>query len=63
MDAILVLNGGSSSLKFAVFEGRDELPVLLRGNVSSLGEHPRLRAEGTAGRPGIDRSLGDAMNF
>ena len=36
-DAILVLNGGSSSLKFAVFEGRDELPLLLRGNVSSLG--------------------------
>lgn len=59
-DAILVLNGGSSSLKFAVFEGRDELPLLLRGNVSSLGHQPRLRVEAPAGRSRIDRSLGDA---
>lgn len=58
-DAILVLNGGSSSLKFAVFEGRDELPLLLRGNVASLGQHPRLRVEPAAGRSRIDRSLGD----
>lgn len=57
-DAILVLNGGSSSLKFAVFEGRGELPLLLRGNVSSLGGHPRLRVEAIADWPEIDRSLG-----
>ncbi|CAN7577246.1 acetate/propionate family kinase [Mesorhizobium amorphae] len=57
-DAILVLNGGSSSLKFAVFEARHELPLLLRGNVSSLGEHPRLRVAATAGRSEIDRRLG-----
>ncbi|TSE13319.1 acetate/propionate family kinase [Mesorhizobium intechi] len=56
-DAILVLNGGSSSLKFAVFERRGELPPLLRGNVSSLGQQPRLRVEAAAGRPKIDRSL------
>jgi len=59
-DAILVLNGGSSSLKFAVFEGRDQLPLLLRGNVSSLGHQPRLRVEAAAGRSRIDRSLGEA---
>ncbi|RWE45649.1 MAG: acetate/propionate family kinase [Mesorhizobium sp.] len=58
-DAVLVLNGGSSSLKFAVFERRGELP-LLRGNVSSLGQQPRLRVEVAAGRPKIDRSLGEA---
>lgn len=58
-DAILVLNGGSSSLKFAVFEARDELPLLLRGNVSSLGKHPRLRVGAVAGGSEIDRSLGD----
>jgi acetate kinase len=52
-------DGGSSSLKFAVFEGRDELPLLLRGNVASLGQHPRLRVEPAAGRSKIDRSLGD----
>ncbi|MER9920891.1 MULTISPECIES: acetate/propionate family kinase [unclassified Mesorhizobium] len=56
-DAILVLNGGSSSLKFAVFEGRDELPLLLRGNVASLSQHPRLRVDAAAGWPEIDRSL------
>jgi len=60
IDAILVLNGGSSSLKFAVFEGRDQLPLLLRGNVSSLGHQPRLRVEAAAGRSRIDRSLGEA---
>lgn len=60
IDAILVLNGGSSSLKFAVFEGRDQLSLLLRGNVSSLGHQPRLRVEAAAGRSRIDRSLGEA---
>ena len=58
--AILVLNGGSSSLKFAVFEGREQLPLLLRGSVSSLGHRPRLRVEAAAGRSEIDRNLGDA---
>jgi len=59
VDAILVLNGGSSSLKFAVFEARDGLPLLLRGSISSLGERPRLRVEAAGGRPEIDRRLGD----
>jgi acetate kinase len=59
-DAILVLNGGSSSLKFAVFEERDQLPLLLRGNVSSLDRRPRLRVEAAAGRSKIDRSMGEA---
>ncbi len=36
-DAILVLNGGSSSLKFAAFHGRGELHLLVRGSVSSIG--------------------------
>lgn len=58
-DAILVLNGGSSSLKFAVFEGRDDLSLLLRGSVSSLGQRPRLRVVPVGGAPEIDRSLGD----
>ena len=58
-DAILVLNGGSSSLKFAVFEGRGELPLLLRGNVSSLTRHPQLRVEAVGSQPEVQRSLGD----
>ncbi|MER8462693.1 acetate/propionate family kinase [Mesorhizobium sp. M1396] len=59
IDAILVLNGGSSSLKFAVFEARDGLPPLLRGNIASLGGHPQLNAEAAGDRPKIFRSLGD----
>ncbi|UVK38522.1 acetate/propionate family kinase [Mesorhizobium sp. AR10] len=58
-DLILILNGGSSSLKFAVFDGRDELPLLLRGNVSSLVQQPQLHVEAAAGRSKIDRNLGD----
>ncbi|AZO12471.1 MULTISPECIES: acetate/propionate family kinase [unclassified Mesorhizobium] len=57
-DAILALNGGSSSLKFAVFRQRDELPLLARGGVSSIQHQPRLHIEQTASSPEIDRSLG-----
>ncbi|TGQ53124.1 acetate/propionate family kinase [Mesorhizobium sp. M1C.F.Ca.ET.193.01.1.1] len=58
-DAILVLNGGSSSLKFALFQRREELHLLVRGSVSSIGSHPRLHIASTAFSPEIDRSLGD----
>ncbi|UCI05751.1 acetate/propionate family kinase [Mesorhizobium sp. B1-1-8] len=58
-DAILVLNGGSSSLKFALFREGDELAPLLRGNLSSMGKHPRLRVAATQTAAEIDRSLGD----
>ncbi len=42
---ILVLNGGSSSLKFAVYEGRSEPDLLLKGSVANLASHPRLKAQ------------------
>ena len=58
-DAILVLNGGSSSLKFAAFQGGDELHLLVRGSVSSIGERPRLHVAPTATTPPFDRSLGE----
>ncbi len=58
-DAILVLNGGSSSLKFAVFQQRDELDLLVRGSVWSIVRSPRLRIASTAFSTEIDRSLGD----
>jgi acetate kinase len=44
----LVLNAGSSSLKFAMFNGR--LGLLLRGQVSGIGSRPRLEVEGHPGR-------------
>lgn len=58
-DVILVLNGGSSSLKFAAFQGRDELRLLVRGSVSSIAERPRLHVAPTATTPPFDRILGE----
>jgi acetate kinase len=48
MDAILVVNAGSSSLKFQVFAtgGGDELDCLVKGQMDGIGSRPRLRAEG-----------------
>lgn len=57
MDAILVLNAGSSSLKFQVFGLRDgELERLVRGQVDGIGVRPRLRAADGGGVILIDRA-------
>src|SRR5213594_1768005 len=47
MDAILVINGGSSSVKFQVFGiGHDaRLARLVRGQMDGIGARPWLRAE------------------
>ena len=56
-DAIVVLNAGSSSIKFSTFRraGR-ELKRELRGQVSGLGTVPRLTAK-RGGAPIVDRTL------
>ena len=41
-DALLVLNAGSSSLKFSIFLDRDPPEPLLRGQVEDLLEEPRF---------------------
>ena len=48
MDAILVVNAGSSSLKFQVFgtKAAGALECLVKGQVDGVGTRPRLRAEG-----------------
>ena len=56
---ILVLNAGSSSLKFAVYAQTSALPVLPRGQISSLSYAPRLSARGPAAVE-IDQLLGNA---
>jgi acetate kinase len=58
MDAILVANAGSSSLKFQVFatDGAKELLRVVKGQVDGIGTRPRLRAEGAERKPLIDRS-------
>lgn len=47
--AILVLNAGSSSLKFAVHEAGPGRARLLKGEVEGLGATPRLRWQPAAG--------------
>jgi acetate kinase len=56
MDAILVVNAGSSSLKFQVFgiEGTD-LARRLRGQIDGIGTRPRLVARDAAGAALVDR--------
>jgi len=51
-DAILVLNAGSSSLKFSVFSLRGgELAPIASGQVEGIGAAPRFVAKDAAGRP------------
>lgn len=44
-DVQLVMNAGSSSLKFAVYSGADDAPVM-RGKVAGIGRAPEFRATG-----------------
>jgi len=58
MDTILVVNAGSSSVKFQVFEikrGHD-LARLLKGQMDGIGTKPRLRATAADGKPLIDET-------
>jgi len=54
---ILALNAGSSSLKFALFERCENLPLVVRGSVASIHYNPRLRVSG-GGKPARQRDLG-----
>ena len=53
---ILALNAGSSSLKFALYERRASLPLVLKGSVASIHSNPRLRVS-RAGEPARQRDL------
>jgi acetate kinase len=57
MDAILVVNAGSSSLKFQVFAlGDGGLERQVRGQIDGIGVRPRLRAADGRGASLVDRS-------
>ena len=47
MDSILVVNAGSSSVKFQVFgtDGESSLKRLIKGQMEGIGTRPRLRAQ------------------
>jgi acetate kinase len=58
MDTILVVNAGSSSLKFQVFAvgAASDLKCLVKGQMDGIGTRPRLRAEAADKKQLIDRS-------
>ena len=58
MDAVLVVNAGSSSLKFQVFatDGTKDLQRLVKGQIDGIGTRPRLRAEGADKKRLIDQA-------
>jgi acetate kinase len=53
---IAVLNAGSSSIKFAVYEGGSSDSVLFRGQLQQIGTAPRLHAENAHGEVVADRN-------
>jgi acetate kinase len=55
-DSILVVNAGSSSIKFQLFSvgASDQLQRRLKGQIEGIGVHPRLFAKGVEGETLID---------
>ena len=61
IDAILVLNAGSSSLKFQVFELATRLQARLRGQIERIGTAPRFVAKNASGTQLAAVDLGEAQ--
>jgi acetate kinase len=59
MDTILVINAGSSSVKFQVFavDGDGRLGRLIKGQIDGIGSRPRLRATTASGDKLADRAF------
>jgi acetate kinase len=59
MDSILVVNAGSSSVKFQVFEikGPSDLTLLMKGQVDGVGTRPRLRVHSATGATLVDQAF------
>jgi acetate kinase len=60
MDTILVVNAGSSSVKFQVFavDGATEVRRHIKGQIDGIGTQPSLRGSDAAGKVLVDRSFG-----
>jgi acetate kinase len=58
MDTILVVNAGSSSVKFQVFgvDTARKLTRRIKGQLDGIGTRPHLRASGPDGKPIVDRT-------
>ena len=60
MDAVAVLNAGSSSLKFSLFGARgDSLDLIARGQAEALFTSPRFVAKDAAGKSIAEKSWGE----
>ncbi|QNK02128.1 acetate/propionate family kinase [Dyella telluris] len=63
-DVVLVLNAGSSSIKFSAFDGgKASLPLILRGQVEGLYTAPRSLAKDAAGAEIESKSWSDNATF
>ena len=62
-DYALVLNAGSSSLKFCVFQRPDgeSWRLAARGQIEGIGTSPRLSAKGADGEKLVDEKLSDSI--
>ena len=60
MDAILVVNAGSSSIKFSMYAVKDgtDLALVSKGQIDGIGSAPRLRAVDGRGAQLVDQSFG-----
>src|SRR5512143_407029 len=59
-DAIVVVNAGSSSLKFSLFVVRaDDLALDVRGQIEGLNTAPKFVAKDSSGRTVAERSWGE----
>ena len=58
MDTVLVVNAGSSSVKFQLYGtgGAGELDRLVKGQMDGIGVRARLRASGADGKQLIDQN-------
>lgn len=58
MDTILVVNAGSSSVKFQIFavDADGRLRRQIKGRIDGIGTRPRLRATGASDEPMADRA-------
>src|ERR1043166_6380627 len=63
-DAILVLNAGSSSIKFSVFADQDaELELIVRGQLEGLFTSPKFVAKDAKGEITGEKSWGKGVKL
>ena len=59
-NSILVLNAGSSSVKFALFTEADEPVLRLRGQVEGIGSDARMKVKNATAETVLERDLDEA---